>query len=380
MAEKVDVRVLLWSGSLVFQPRSVVARRGLKHMREANPRLNGRVDKHVRFSHCHHQKTIVVDGTIAFVGGLDMTDFDIDRWDTSDHPVRDGLNWHDLCLRLEGDAASDVGRNFVQRWNAVTGENISLPAAEIRDQTAHCAPVQIVRTIPAKLYPFAPDGEFGIAWTYQQAIRNARRFIYLENQYLWSPAVVNELIDALKRVEDPEFRIVLVLPARPNIGKRDTDLHVRALREADGGRGRVHVFSLYTAAPDEKRAWVYKPIYVHAKVGIVDDRWCTVGSANLNERGLEGDSELNAQVIDDELAREARLRLWAEHLRLPIETIASLSPSEAIDRLWVPLASHARAVIDKRDGALKTSVVRYELGAMPGDLSLGELEARLLDA
>src|SRR5207245_1731159 len=113
-----------------------------------------------------------------------------------------------------------------------------------------------------------------------------------------------------------------VLPARPNIGKRDTDLHVRALREADGGRGRVHIFSLYTAAPDEKRAWVYKPIYVHAKVGLVDDHWCTVGSANLNERGMEGDSEINAQVIDDELARDVRLRLWAEHLRLPIETVA----------------------------------------------------------
>lgn len=380
MADRVDVRILLWSGSLMFRPRSLVARRGLHKLREANPRVNGRVDKHIRFTHCHHQKTIVVDGEIAFVGGLDMTDFDIDRWDTSAHSVRDGLNWHDLCLRLEGEAAADIGRNFIQRWNAISGENVCLPAAETRDETETDTSVQVVRTIPAKLYQFAPNGEFGIAWAYQQAIRNAKRFIYLENQYLWSPAVVNELLAALQRVDDPDFRIALVLPARPNIGKRDTDLHARQLREADGGRGRVHIFSLYTAAPKDDGSWIYKPIYVHAKVGIVDDHWFTVGSANLNERGMEGDSEINAQVVDDDLANELRLRLWSEHLRLPVETIATLSPSDAIDRLWVPLAAHARKVIDGREGALHTSVVHYDLGEMPGDLSIGELQARLLDA
>jgi phosphatidylserine/phosphatidylglycerophosphate/cardiolipin synthase-like enzyme len=237
-----------------------------------------------------------------------------------------------------------------------------------------------VRTIPTKLYDFAPEGEFGIAWAYQQAIRNARKFIYLENQYLWSPAVANELIAALHRVEDPEFRIVLVLPARPNIGKRDTDLHVRQLREADAGRNRVHIFTLYTGAPEDRLKWIYKPIYVHAKVGVVDDAWCTVGSANLNERGMESDSEINVQVLDAEIAREIRLRLWSEHLQLPLETIAGLSAAGAIDKLWVPLATYGRTVIDGRGGPLRANVVRYEVGAMPGDLSLGELQARLLDA
>jgi phosphatidylserine/phosphatidylglycerophosphate/cardiolipin synthase-like enzyme len=380
VANRVDVRVLVWSGSLIFRPYAFVARRELKRLRRGNPRVQGQVDKHIRFSHCHHQKTIVVDGRIAFVGGLDMTDFDVDRWDTTQHPVRAGLNWHDLCLRLEGEAAADVARNFTERWQAVTGEALQVPAPAPQTPSPGAVPVQIVRTIPAGLYPFAPRGEFGIAWAYQQGIRHARQFIYLENQYLWSPAVVNELIAALQRVKDPAFRIVLVLPARPNIGKNDTDVHVQRLREADAGQGRVHFFSLYTAGPDKKRSWIYKPIYVHAKVAVIDDAWCTVGSANLNQRGLEGDSEINVQIPDGALARELRLRLWSEHLGLPRETIATLSPSMAIDLLWVPLADHARNVIDGRGGVLRTAVVHYQDGSMPGDLSLGELEARLLDA
>jgi phosphatidylserine/phosphatidylglycerophosphate/cardiolipin synthase-like enzyme len=155
---------------------------------------------------------------------------------------------------------------------------------------------------------------------------------------------------------------------------------VRRLRAADQGRGRVRIFTLYTGAADQKRAWVYKPVYAHAKVAIVDDAWCTLGSANLNERGMASDSEINAQVLDGTVARALRLRLWSEHLHLPEETIASLSPAEAIDKLWVPLGAHARTIIDARSEALAVQAVRYEVGDMPGDLSLGELEARLLDA
>ncbi|MGH2343864.1 MAG: phospholipase D-like domain-containing protein, partial [Chloroflexota bacterium] len=344
VATRVDVRVLLWRGSLLFQPRARVAKRNLKRLRLANPAIQGRVDKHTRLAHCHHQKTIVVDGRIAFVGGLDMTDHDIDRWDTTAHPMRDGFNWHDLSFELDGEAAADVARNFVQRWRAVCHDDLPMPEAP-PVEPEQGVPAQIVRTIPAGNYPFAPQGEYGIAWAYQQALSRARSFIYLENQYLWAPAVVNELIAALRRVDDPDFRIVLVLPAKPNIGKRDTDLHLRELIEADGERGRVHVFTLYTARAEERLSWAYKPVYVHAKAAIVDDLWCTVGSANLNDRGLEGDSEINVQVVDGELVKSLRLRLWAEHLGVTESAVDALSPREAVDTLWVPRAATAAAVI-----------------------------------
>jgi phosphatidylserine/phosphatidylglycerophosphate/cardiolipin synthase-like enzyme len=380
IANTVDVRILVWNGSLLFKPRSISARRGVHQLHRANPRVHARVDKHIHLTHCHHQKTIVVDGTTAFVGGLDMTTFDSDRWDMQSHPVRVGLNWHDIAFRLQGDAAQDVARNFVDRWNAITGERIVLPPPARAKSEDNQTPVQIVRTIPAKLYPFAPEGEFGIAWAFRQAFMRARKYIYLENQYLWSPAAMRELADALRRVDDPEFRIVLVLPARPNIGKDDTDEHVRYLRELDGTRGRVHVFSLYTSAPETARGWIYKPIYVHAKVAIVDDEWCMAGSANLNGRGLESDTEIDAQVSDPRVARDLRLRLWEEHLGLPCRTLDTLSPAEAVDRHWASLGRQGRTTIDGRAGALAAKVVTYELSDMPGDLSIGELEAHLLDA
>jgi phosphatidylserine/phosphatidylglycerophosphate/cardiolipin synthase-like enzyme len=172
---------------------------------------------------------------------------------------------------------------------------------------------------------------------------------------------------------------VLVLPARPNIGKRDTDLHVRQLLEADDRRRRVQIFSLYTARPEDRLSWAYKPVYVHAKVAIVDDLWCTVGSANLNDRGLEGDTELNVQAVSGELARSLRLRLWAEHLGVSQDAFALLPPHDVIDTLWAPQADAAAAILRQRSGPLASRIVRYALDDMPGDIAVGALQANILD-
>ena len=79
------------------------------------------------------------------------------------------------------------------------------------------------------------------------------------------------------------------------------------------------------------------PIYVHAKVAVIDDEWLTLGSANLNEHSLFNDTEMNIVSHDPDLARQTRLRLWAEHLELPIESIPS-DPTEAIEALWKPIS------------------------------------------
>ena len=104
------------------------------------------------------------------------------------------------------------------------------------------------------------------------------------------------------------------------------------LIEADADAGRILACTLY--APSGARA---DPIYVHAKVGIVDDAWLTIGSANLNEHSLFNDTEMNLVSHDPALARETRLRLWAEHLELPLDEIAG-DPTEVIDKLWKPIS------------------------------------------
>jgi phosphatidylserine/phosphatidylglycerophosphate/cardiolipin synthase-like enzyme len=79
-------------------------------------------------------------------------------------------------------------------------------------------------------------------------------------------------------------------------------------------------------------------VYVHAKVGIVDDRWLTVGSANLNEHSLFNDTEVNVVLCDEQRARDARLRLWSEHLERDAGEIDG-APAAVIDALWRPLAT-----------------------------------------
>ncbi len=80
-------------------------------------------------------------------------------------------------------------------------------------------------------------------------------------------------------------------------------------------------------------------LYVHAKVGIVDDRWLTVGSANLNAHSLLNDTEMNVVTDDPGLARDTRLRLWAEHLELEPEVIAAEQPATVVDERWRPIAA-----------------------------------------
>src|SRR4029077_1217779 len=80
------------------------------------------------------------------------------------------------------------------------------------------------------------------------------------------------------------------------------------------------------------------PLYVHAKVGIVDDRWLTVGSANLNAHSLMNDTEMNVVTDDADLPRRTRVGLWPEHLELAEETVAASEPVTLVDERWRPIA------------------------------------------
>lgn len=380
IAGRLPVRILIWSGSVAFlQPSTTVARAAQETMLRASGDLRYVLDRRSHLVHTQHQKAIVIDGQIAYVGGMDLTSYQGDRWDTPTHPLRVGPNWHDVQLRLQGGVVADVEANFRQRWGAVTGEN-DLPQRRPTLEPAWRTPAQIVRTIPRRTYPFAPRGEFGIHHAYLQALRGARRLIYLENQYLWSPQVMDALLALLAAPPDPAFRIVLMLPAQAEDGKFDNDHHVARLRDADAGRGLIGIYCPYTCGIGPgQRAFTYRPTYVHAKVAIIDDAWCTVGSANLNERGLITDTELNAVVRDADVARTLRLDLWSEHLGLPVEELAASDPTTLIDELWTARASANLAIMRAGDRPLIGMVRRYELGRMPGSWIIEEAQVLTLD-
>ena len=89
-------------------------------------------------------------------------------------------------------------------------------------------------------------------------------------------------------------------------------------------------------------------MYVHAKLGIVDDEWMTIGSANLNEHSLFNDTEVNVATDDRELIRDTRLRLWAEHLRPPGRRPVDGDPTDVVDNLWRPTAEEQAAPRTRR--------------------------------
>src|SRR5579884_318074 len=380
--EPAEVYVLLWAGApAVFRPDRKTAKTAMRNLLAIAPKVHCALDYSAPFGHDQHQKAVTVDGRVAWVGGMDLTTFAGDRWDSAHHPLRFGPNWHDIQMRIEGEAVRDVEENFRQRWNAVTGEHLELlPSATSPDRAGVTA--QIVRTIPRGFYPFAPDGEYGIAHAYLSAIPRARRFIYLENQYLWSPEIVDALIEAMNRPRGERFRIVMVLPARAYTGKYDNDRNVRRLQDADAGRGIFACYSPYAADPAfGSTGYRYLPIYVHAKVGIIDDEWLTVGSANLNQRGLANDAEMNVQAVTPDLARSLRSRLWGEHLGMTDEAVAAADPLDLIDTVWPDVARKRRASLRAQGPPEPRAghIVDYRPGSNPGSRALDILEAVTLE-
>ena len=370
LAERVDVRVLAWAGAPLplFHPTRTEVRRMREKLIERT-RIQCALDSHERPMHCHHEKTIVIDDRVAFVGGIDLTSLAGDRYDTSDHPPRASVGWHDACARIEGPAVGDVAEHFRMRWHEVSGQRLAELA---RPENAGNIDVQIVRTVPERIYKALPHGEFGILESYLRALRGAQRFIYLENQFLWSPEIAAVLVDKLANPPSPDFRILAVLPARPNSGADDTRGVLGELIEADAGAGRMLACTLYSRSKHQ-----LDPIYVHAKVAIVDDAWLTIGSANLNEHSLFNDTEMNLVTHDTELATGTRHRLWAEHLELPVEQIRG-DPIAVIDEYWKVISEEQ---LDRRTGGLPLThrLVRLpNLSRRSGRL-LGPLTGLLVD-
>ena len=167
--------------------------------------------------------------------------------------------------------------------------------------------VQLLRTYPnlrhGRDYPFARGGERSVARGYTKAVRQARRLVYVEDQYFWGDDVAGTFLPALR--EHPELRLVVVIPLFP-------DVEGRLSRPAELlGRTRA-LTTLIEAAPGRVAAYGLEnhagtPVYVHAKVCVMDDVWASVGSDNFNRRSWTHDSELSCVVLDEDYATSLRL-------------------------------------------------------------------------
>src|ERR1700681_4484627 len=157
-AARIPVRVLIWAGVPV--PVMKPWRGDVRNVRDeltAGNHIQCALDNRERPMHCHHEKTIVIDDRIAFVGGVDLTSFNGDRWDTPDHASRGAVGWHDRAARISGPAVQDVAENLGMRWQAITDEALPPVATP---SPAGDVDVQVVRTVPDGTYPQLHRGDF----------------------------------------------------------------------------------------------------------------------------------------------------------------------------------------------------------------------------
>lgn len=393
----VEVKVLLWKCSNLFshyEPEAAyqqLTQRGITCILDDSAQgiLHHPIES-------LHQKNSIVDGTHAFAGGVDPLiekAGDYDRWDTPEHPFTTPLRrnqqgaiphpWHDAHALIEGPAAADVETNFRQRWNDVVelhrlNQSLLVPEHSLPPEVDSASILQVVRTIPQHTYRFPPPIIRGIAQVYQKATRNIQRFIYLENQYFWLHAFYGIDIP-FAGTDSPEMEqnirnlstalrhgaaMALILPDHPNVGRAFTDAGLAQLRaEAPEAveEGRLEPFCLGTFTREQGREH-YRPIYVHAKVVVVDDRWCTIGSGNLNNRGMADDTELNIAVLDADLAQALRISLQAEHLGL-VQGDDLLALSRLIGKQYQSTdeCTHAEQLLHSLKGILGDPLVAMRL-------------------
>ncbi|MGY1669318.1 phospholipase D-like domain-containing protein [Geodermatophilus sp. SYSU D00710] len=351
-----EIGVLQWDLGMIVALNRRMAPIVLLNRRTPD-RLRFSIDTHHPIGGAHHQKIVVIDDCLAFAGGIDVT---ADRWDTSEHRDRNPLRhrphttrlrgaWHDVTSLVSGPAARAIGDLARERWESGTGEHLE-PVADVEP----CWPdvetlltdvdLAVSRTRPehggAELVH-----EIELLWL--AVIAAARRAVYIETQYFANRRIAEAIADRLGEDDGPEFVVLNPRSAESWLETKAMDTAraklLALVREAD----RHDRFRLLVPVTEER-----EPVYVHAKVTVLDDRLLRIGSSNLNNRSMGLDTECDVSVearTGD--PREAELRaavlgmrhrLLGEHLGVDPEEVAAAversggSLVRAIDSLMRP--------------------------------------------
>ena len=330
-----QVFILSWDFAMIFAlEREVlpIFRLGWR----THHRIHFHMDNEHPIGGSQHQKLVVIDDRVALCGGLDPTK---ERWDTPEHRPHDPRRvapggkpykpFHDVQMIVDGDAAASLGHLFRDRWLWATGKRLE-PVDDPIDTPW-----------PSGLAPDLTDVRIGVARTlpgykdrseirevealYKDAIAAAEEYIYIENQYFTSPVIANALVERLKQEHGPE--IVLILPAEVRGWLQQstiTPMQARLIKDLFKADRNHRLRVWYPCSEDGKQ-----PIFVHAKVMILDDAFVRVGSSNLNNRSMGLDSECdlafeaegNPKLV--QTIQAFRNRLLGEHLGTTPDRIAA---------------------------------------------------------
>jgi phosphatidylserine/phosphatidylglycerophosphate/cardiolipin synthase-like enzyme/uncharacterized membrane protein YdjX (TVP38/TMEM64 family) len=323
-----DFHMIYWKEREWWLPSKLAAHRRLHfHKDSAHP-----------VGASHHQKAVIIDDALAFVGGLDFAQC---RWDTSRHPGRHPKRvlinddspcrpFHDVQLMVNGPVASALGDLARDRWRAATGRSLPAsaprppeedlwPQASTPDMTD--VPVAIARTAP----PLGERAALGeVQALFLDSLNSARRYIYIETQYLTSRTVADCLAALLQNPKGPEVVMVLHPNSDGWLEQHTMDVLRGRVLERLRAADRFHRLNLnYPKIPDLHG----QCISMHSKVCIIDDEIVRVGSANLSNRSMGFDTEcdLAIEAAGNPAIRRAiaafRHTLLAEHLGVSPEAV-----------------------------------------------------------
>jgi len=361
-----SVKLLLWDYSVLYAlERELLPAVSLRWGVPEGVELC--LDDRTPFGASHHQKVVVVDGLVAFSGGLDLT---IRRWDRSAHdPGEPGRvdpagkpypPFHDVQMAVDGEAAAALSALVADRWARACEECMPAEPPSAPDHDPW----------PEGLVPDFRDVTLGIARTeprhagaaevrevealYLDMIGAAERMIYVENQFLTCGRIARALIRRMK--ERPALEALIVAPKTHQTWLEHRTMlagrirFMRAIRRAGMGERVRLVF------PHVSNGAAESEVMVHAKVMVVDDRLLRVASSNLCNRSMGTDTECDlmveaADVTQREAVARVRDRLIAEHTGVSPELVsARVHDTGSILRAVSGLSAGGHSLRDVQDG------------------------------
>lgn len=377
---ELEVHLLAWEASAAFTFEREPLQKLRFHWR-GHDRVHFRMDNCHPTGGSHHQKIVAIDRSIVFVGGMDVC---TSRWDDRAHLAVDPRRTsrgrpypphHDVQAYLTGEAVDVMRDWFACRWRMATGEQ--LPARELPREEIAIEPtlemdaprVGLSHTWPAIEGCAVPQNR-ELRRLHLDAIASAERLVYIENQYFSCDEIEKALRRRMETRAAPPLEIAVVLPARSAGFKERISIGVyqakilKALADTAARCG--HRFGVYYPAAPGPDGEV--PVFIHAKLLAVDDRFLLVSSANLTNRSMSFDSELGVAWEapgENRSIRAARVELLREHTGLaPADVEAALGPMAGL--------------VDRLDAIARGGAHRLRLHELNRDELPGRIAARLI--
>lgn len=330
------IHVLLWDFSVLYSlEREPVPTLNLAW--STPPQIEVCLDDVVPLGSSHHQKMVIVDGNVAFCGGLDLTN---NRWDTREHDAENSIRvdpadvaygpFHDMQCIVDGDAATAFAELIHKRWKRAACREPFQPETENDPWPDGVEPIfenhqiAIARTIP----PLGDrQGVHEIQQLHIDMINVAKTTIYLENQYFASDVIAKALVARLK--EHPALEAIMITSKEPHGFLEAHSMasgRQRFMKHFEDQELLDRVRLLYPRVPNGSDEG--QEVQIHAKLTIIDDQFFRVGSANINNRSMGTDSECDIALeassdVDRKQIVAVRNDLLAEHLGLTSDQVAA---------------------------------------------------------